>query len=247
MPDIGDFKPKSFWERREGLTGMLIPFLAVVAGGASFIFFGNWIAPLLVSAFQNTLSMLLYGTATVVLLFILIDPRLRNLGFYAYASLMRFLTSWVVSVDPIGIAEEYIDDLKSKLRNIKRQTEKLKGQIQNLQREIKTNKRKVEDNFSIAQQVKKKKARGDVTQRNLMTAKLAMNEAGRLKKSNITLAELLKKLESLYRNLVRVEEASEFLIRDTVSELDLQKRQRKAISRGHNWSFVLLSNHGIRH
>jgi hypothetical protein len=57
-----------------------------------------------------------------------------------------------------------------------------------------------------------------------------MRESGRLQKSNVTLAELYKKLEMLYRHLNKVEEASSFLIQDTESELDLQKRQRKAIN-----------------
>lgn len=230
MPGVEEFKPKSFWERREGTTGMLMIVLGVVAAGASFIFFGNWIAPLLITAFKNTLNMLLFGIATFVVLYILWDPRFRNLAFYAYASLMRFITSWFISVDPIGICEEYIDDLKDKLRNIRNQIEKLRGQMANLQREISTNQRKMEDNFQVAKQVKKRSAEGQASSKTLMHAKLAMRESGRLQKSNVTLGELYKKLEMLYRHLNKVEEASSFLIQDTESELNLQKRQRKAIN-----------------
>ena len=223
-------QPKSFWERREGVTGMVIPVLAGVAAIASFIFFGNWVAPLLITAFKNVLTMTLFGAATIAVLFVLFDPRLRNLLLYAYASGMRFLTSWFISVDPLGICEEYIDDLKDKLRNIRKQIDKLKGQMVNLTREIGTNKRKMEDNFGMAQHVKKKEATGKASSKSMMHANLKMREAGRLKKSNVTLKDLLIKLEMLYRNLCRTEEAAEFLVRDTESELDLQKRQRKAIN-----------------
>lgn len=230
MSNIESFKPKSFWERREGMTGMIVPVIAIILLGGSFIFVGNWIAPLIVSALKNTLSMILYGGALAAILFVLFDSRFRGLGFYAYASIMRFITNWFVSVDPIGICEEYIRDLRDKLLNIKKQVEKLNGQMVNLKREITTNNDNIKKNISMTSRIKAKQLNRTATSKNMMSAKLAMNESGRLKTSNQTLSNLFQKLELLFRNLVKIEEASEFLIRDTESNLDLQKRQRKAIN-----------------
>lgn len=229
MSGIENFTPKSFWDRREGVTGMVSIAIMGIAAIASFIFFGNWLAPFLANAFKNTFNMLLYGIGTIILVYVFfIDARLRNLLFYCYASLMRFLTSLAVSVDPVGICREYVDDLREKLGNIRKQIEKLKGQMSNLQREISANKRKMEDNFSKVKQVKRKGSQAN--SKSLMAARLALRESGRLEKSNVTLGDLYKKLEMLYRHLNRVEEASTFLIEDTESGLGVKVRERKAVN-----------------
>ena len=66
-------KPKSFWKRPEGITGLI--FLAALVAGAGFVITAvNWAA-----IFANTLY--LAGTLAVlgVVVYMILDPKMRAL------------------------------------------------------------------------------------------------------------------------------------------------------------------------
>jgi len=222
---MNDFKPKSFWEKPEGTTGMLVAAGAVVGGGFALYKF----LPFIVVLLDNLFHTILLGLGIAAVSYVVIDPRMRNLLFWGYSSIMRGVTGVFITIDPIGIIETYVDTLKDNLKKIGRQTANVRGQIESLNGEIKTNKRKMEENFSIAQAAKK-----SGNSKYAMNAKLAMRSSGRLQKSSGTLKELLVKLEGLYRTLNKTEETAKFLISDIEDEIQIKKRERKAILAGHS-------------
>ena len=115
LPD--SFKSKSFWERPEGFTGILFGVGAL---------FGLWLlSPVIIAAFHSAVLLGLLAAAVYVLL----DPKFRNLFSYGYKLLMKGLTSLLITINPIGILEEFISRLEKKMEKTNELLEKLWGQI----------------------------------------------------------------------------------------------------------------------
>jgi hypothetical protein len=222
--DFKEFKPKSFWERPEGNTGMIFGAIALIGGGIGLF----KVLPFLITLTQNlfTLIGLVLGLAGTV--YIIADPKFRNLLFYAYKSGMRAVTSVFVTIDPIGIIENYVDTLKDNLKKINLQISNLRGQIEIVKEQISSNENQVQQNMRTVQAALKEPKRYALQQ------KLATRSAGRLQESNKTLKELLVKLEGLYRCLNKTQEAADFLIKDIEDDVSVKKIERKTILASHS-------------
>lgn len=230
LPAAKDFKPKSFWEKREGNTGMILAALGIVGGVALVFKFLDVILPFINRVLDNLLHTILVGGAIFMIIYVVfIDKRTRNLLWYMYKSLCRALTSIFVSVDPIGIIETHMEKAKSHLKNVRVQTSRVRGGIEELQREIKKNANQILNNRQLV-----KAAQESGQKRFEKNAKLAARQTGRLSKQQATYKELLQKMEALYRTLNRVEEAADFLIKDTEDEIKQKKKEREIVSRGHS-------------
>ena len=62
---------------------------------------------------------------------------------------------------------------------------------------------------------------------------LKSRKAGRLKESNMRLEDLYKKMEVLYRVLVRMYENSEIMMEDIKDQVEVKEQERKAIRASH--------------
>jgi len=214
--------PKSFWEKPEGQTGKLFLILFLIAVGYAFFKF----LPLILVLLQNTIyAMVLLGIIGIIL-FLLLDPRFRNLLSYGYKMVMRFITGLIIQLDPIAIIEGYIQDLKKKRESMDQQIGNLRGQMVNLQNEMNDNTKNINNNLKLAS-VAKERGKTDAT---IINAR----KAGRLKDSNISINELYTKMEKLYRILAKMFEASNMLIEDIEDEVKVKKRERKAILAGYS-------------
>lgn len=211
---------KSFWKRPEGVTGVIF-----LVGILAFIGFLVVTLPWAL-IFANTLY--LAGTIAVVggLLFMLLDPKMRQLMWYAYKSVMRKVTGVFVQVDPIGILKSYVEDLEDNLKKMNLQINQLRGQMHKLDELIKTNVREIDTNMRIASQARAK------DKPEVMTLKT--RRAGRLKDSNIKLTELYKKMEILYRVLDRMYRNGEVLVEDVRDQVSVKEQERKAIRASHS-------------
>lgn len=214
-------KTKSFWKRPEGVTG------AIFLGGA--IIGGALILPTLLPAIKLALDTILGTTilliALAAIVYMVIDPKMRNLVGYMYKSVMRWVTSLFVQIDPIGVLKSYVDDLKDNLRKMNRQVSQLRGQMHKLKEQIVNNRRNIESNLDLAS-----KAR-DKNKQNIMILK--SRKAGRLKESNMRLEDLYKKMEVLYRVLTKMYENSEVLMEDIKDQVEVKETERKAIRASH--------------
>jgi len=217
-----DFKPKSFWKRPEGVTGAVVLGGLVIGGGLLLATFG---ASLLALA-QNTLYLTGMLVALGAIVYMVLDPKMRNLVWYMYKSTMRWVTGLFVQIDPIGILKSYVDDLKNNLRKMNKQISQLRGQMHKLKEVIHNNKRNIESNLSLAS-----KAR-DKNKQNIMILK--SRKAGRLKESNMRLEDLYKKMEVLYRVLTKMYENSEILMEDIKDQVMVKEQERKAIMASHS-------------
>jgi predicted nucleic acid-binding Zn-ribbon protein len=212
-------KPKSFWQKPEGITGLL--FLAAIVGGIGFLAVSLPWAVIM----ANTLYMV--GTLAVlgILIYMVLDPKMRNLIFYAYKSVMRAITGMFVQIDPIGILKTYVEELQNNLRKMNKQISQLRAQMHKLKELIVKNEREIKNNLQIAGKAK------ETNKRNVMILK--SRRAGRLKDSNMRLEELYKKMEVLYRVLTKMYENSQILAEDIKDQVMVKEQERKAIHASH--------------
>ena len=217
-----EIRTKPFFERPEGKTGTI--FGIAVIGGLAYLLYT--FLPMLIILAQNTLYLVLMLAALAAVVYVLVDPKFRNLIWYLYKSIMRFITGLFVQIDPIGIIESYIDDLKDNLKKMGKQISNLRGQMRNLKTQIEQNEQMMKQNMSLANRAKEKGID------NVMILKA--RKAGRLQESNLKLADLYKKMEVLYKVLCRMYENSEILLEDIQDKVSVRKREREAIRASHS-------------
>ncbi|WP_233883038.1 PspA/IM30 family protein [Tenacibaculum piscium] len=217
-----NFTPKSFWEKPEGKTGMF--FTALLAGGSMYFLYKA--LPYLVNIVENTLHLGLLLAGLGALIYVILDPKMRNLIFYMYKSFMRWITGLFILIDPIGILKSYIDDLKDNLKKMNKQIAVLKGQMRRLQQIMNENKKNINNNLKLASAAKEKDKKGIMI--------LKSRKAGRLRESNLKLDELYRKMEILYRVLTKMYENSEILVEDIEDQVLVKEQERKAIRASHS-------------
>ena len=183
-------EPKSFWKRPEGVTGTV--FLLAILAGIGFLAFSLPWAVIL----ANTLYMVLTVTALAAVVYMILDPKMRTLVSYMYKSAMRAITGMFVTIDPIGILKNYVDDLKDNLSKMSKQIGNLKGQVRKLSNVMEENDKEISNNMKLASAAKKKG--------NDQQMLLASRKASRLTESNAKYKALHDKMNILYRVLTKM-------------------------------------------
>ena len=215
-------KRKSFWKKPEGVTGSV--FLIALLAGGGYLFFKA--LPFLFSAMSSVLSMTVTLVVIGLLIYMVLDPKMRNLVWYMYKSVMRWITGLFVTIDPIGILKNYIDDLRGNLRKMDQQINKLRSQMHVLKEQIVNNQKSIRSNLQAAS-----KAR-DTDRKDVMILK--SRKAGRLRDSNVKLEDLYRKMEGLYRVLKRMYENSSIMLEDIEDQVKVKQQERAAIRASHS-------------
>ncbi len=215
-------KPKSFWKRPEGKTGTV--FLLGLLGLGGFLIATNLTALI---GFVSTLV----GLAVTLLvlgaiIFMVLDPKMRNLISYMYKSVMRKITGIFITIDPIGILKSYVEDLEDNLKKMGKQIGELRGQSRKLKTMITDNTKEIEQNLLIARKAKE--------QGNQKAMLLSSRKAARLKDTNSKYAALHSKIGVLYKVLTKMYTNSEILIEDTKDQVRVKEQERKAIRASHS-------------
>ncbi|HOY04464.1 MAG TPA: hypothetical protein PLO67_03615 [Saprospiraceae bacterium] len=213
---------KSFWQRPEGITGLLFLAAAVIGGGVLL----SSLLPTLILLAQNTLYLAGMLGALGVLVYTVMDPKMRNLVFYMYKSVMRWITGIFVKIDPISILKSYIEDLEDNLRSMSKQIGALRGQMRQLKGTMDSNNADIQKNMTIAERAKKTSDEKNVA--------LSARKAGRLQDANAKYEVLYKKMEVLYRVLTKMYENSELVLEDTKDQVNLKEQEYKAITASHS-------------
>lgn len=217
-----DPKSKSFWKRPEGITGTV--FGAGLLLGAGYLLYVG--LPVILTLVQNTLYLALMLMALGALVYVVLDPKMRNLVWYAYKSVMRWITGIFVQIDPIGILKSYVEDLQDNLRKMNKQISQLRGQMHKLREMIHINKKEIQNNLQLASKAK------ETSKEAIMILK--SRRAGRLQESNIRLEDLYRKMEILYRVLTKMYENSQILMEDIKDQVDVKEQERQVIHASHS-------------
>jgi hypothetical protein len=211
MGDEVTTKPKSFWEKPEGTTATVVNVVAVAGGGIALFTF----LPAIVALMSNLFWACTFGIGTFALVFISLDKKFRNLAWYGYSSAMRFVTSWFVTIDPIGILKNYMEYLSKNLETMNQQISGLKGQMVRLKGIIDGNKDDMENSLKLAAKAKEKSDTKNIV--------LQTRQAGRLQNSNITLGSLYTRMEVMYRVLSKMYDNADVLLEDLKSEVEVRE------------------------
>lgn len=222
MTDMQPMKPKNFWERPEGITGGL--FMAALVLGGGYLLYQA--LPTLITLASNTLYLAGLLAALAAVIYMVLDPKMRNLVWYIYKSIMRSITGVFVQIDPIGILKSYIEDLKDNLGKMNSQISNLKGQMYKLGEMIKQNNANIKNNLNLAGKAKE-------TGREALMV-LQARKAGRLQDSNVKLEDLYKRMEVLYRVLTKMYENSEIMLEDLSDQVVVKEQEYKAIKASHS-------------
>lgn len=198
--------------------------MAGIAIAAIFLL-NTWL-PVLVGLAQNTLYLSGMLAALAGITYMVLDPKTRNLVWYAYKSVMRWITGFFVRIDPISILKSHIDTLESSLKNLSRQIGSLRGQMRQLKGTMDGNVAEIQKNMSVAEQAKKKNDDKNLT--------LSARKAARLVETNEKYEVLYKKMEVLYRVLTKMYENSEIVLEDTKDQVMLKQQEYEAIKSGHS-------------
>ena len=215
-------EPKSFWEKPEGKTGIFT--LTGIGLGAGYLLYKA--LPFLISLTSNLLYLSFLLLALGALIYLVLDPKVRNLVFYIYKSFMRWITGLFIQIDPIGILKSYIGDLRNNLVKMNKQIAILKGQMIKLKQIITQNEQNINENLKLASKAK------ETDKQAIMVLK--SRKAGRLQESNMRLDELYKKMEVLYKVLFKMYENSEILLEDIQDQVQVKEQERKAIRTSHS-------------
>ena len=227
MSDIVPFEDnlrtrKSFWKRPEGMTGGI--FMLALLGGIGYLVATNIAA--ITALISTTLGLVATLAVLAVMLYMILDPKMRNLIWYMYKSVMRTITGWFVTIDPIGILESYVDDLKGNLAKMSRQIGELKGQMRKLKTIMEKNEAEIKNSMQLASMAKKKGKDNQMI--------LSSRKAARLQEVNKKYNTLHKRMEILYRILSKMYQNSEILLEDTKDNVMLKKQERNAIRASHS-------------
>lgn len=220
--NFGNFKPKSFWERPEGTTGMIVGVGLAIVGAYGLVHALPW----LITLFENTLHLALLALALFGLAWLVFDRRVWALGGYMYRSVMRWITGLFIQIDPIGILRSYAEDMRKALGRMDRQIANLRGQMRQLQNTMQSNESEMGKALQMAGVARQQDRKGVVV--------LKSRQAGRLRESNLTLQALYAKMETLYRVLLKMHESSALLVEDIEAEVDVKSRERAAIQASHS-------------
>ena len=215
-------KPKGFFERPEGITGLIF--------GAGLLVGGGWIVykilPYLANMAENGLRMGASLAALAALIYVVLDPKARNLIWYMYKSVMRWITGVFVQIDPIGILKSYIDDLRDNLSKMNVNIGRLRGQMSQLKTVMDQNAKDIANNLKLAGAARESNKQGQMV--------LKARKAGRLQESNLKYEDLYKRMEILYRVLSKMYENSEIMLEDIQDQVVVKTQERKAIHASHS-------------
>lgn len=214
---------KSFWSRKEGKTGMVVGFAILAALGYGLYH----LLPYLITMTKNLLTLGILGVCLFVLVYLVMDPQVRNLVWYIYKSIMRGLTGLFVQIDPVGIIETYVAHLRKQLENLNNQIQELSGAKRKLADAIDRAKEELDEQLNLAK-VGQKKGLG-VAEITVYT-----NQAGRLKTRIEKYQSLVTKLDTLYRILEKMQKAAKVVILDKTNQVEDIKIQRQEMRTGFN-------------
>jgi phage shock protein A len=212
---------KSFWQRPEGITGAVV--LIGLLFGAGMLW--SQILPTLLYLASNTLYLAGMLAALAVVVYMVLDSKMRNLVWYIYKSIMRSITGVFVKIDPISILKSYLEDLRNNLLKLSKQIGSLRGQMRQLKGLMDSNTAEIKKNMTIAEQAKKKSDEKNLT--------LSARKAARLQEANAKYEVLYKRMDVLNRILTKMYENSEFVLEDTHDQITVKEQEYIAIKTGH--------------
>ncbi len=212
MPDI---TPKFESTSRKVQSFLEGPILPVAAVGAGVIYFWGLIIPFLLKAANDTFHFVTVGLCLGAIFFMIGDPKMRAFLYYLYRSLIRYLTSQFIEIDPIGILKTYKERLEGKLADMDHSIAELAGQKSKVDRIIRKNKDNIEKSLSLVDQAVKT---GDIRMQGVEG-----KQASRLSTQNERMSGDFNRISFLLEVLNKYRQLSADTIQDMGSEISTRQ------------------------
>lgn len=209
---------RTFWQRPEGRVGLVVS-AAVLAGGGYGLFL---ILPSLIVLAQDTLELAGLCLAIAFLFYLVADAKVRAFTAYLYRAFFRALTGFVIELDPIGILQTHIGELRQKLAKMREQLGNLNGQIRRVERAIQENSQLREMALSLAHAGRNDPAHADAS-------RLQARQAVKLEDSNQRLTAMQAQMQTLFRMLKKLSDTSELVLQDMASTVEIKQRERNSM------------------
>ncbi len=221
MNESLDFQGKSFFQKPEGKLGKVVIVLAIIA----FCIGLYYLLPYILILLTNTLHAMFLIGAITLLLFLVTNKRIQTLVSFAFKSLMYWLTSMFVELNPIRVMKIHIENLKNNLVKMNEHITNLSGQIRLLERKISSNKEEVEQSLQVASSAKDNNKK--------MEAWKHVRKAERRRQNTIKLSELLTQIKKVHIVLSRMYEVSSYVIEDLEDDIQQKEIEYKTIKEAH--------------
>jgi uncharacterized membrane protein len=218
---------KSFWARPEGKTGLLF-----IAGFLGLAFLEKTsILSFIINMLTDGIHIGILAAIIVAAGFVLFSPRTHLLFQLA----MNKLTGIVITIDPIGILQNHLIQLRKRRAKLDDQISSVSGSVRLLKDTIQKNHDAANQRMKEAAFAQQQLKAGKITdQAEALRAQLQVtvraNKAGRLEKANISYQQLLTKLQGLYDFLVKWAAHLDAYIEDTDDTVKQAKVQYETLN-----------------
>lgn len=213
-------KTKSFWDTKEGTTGMIFG-----AGVLGLLGWGAYtLMPYIANLLENTVYAIVFGLIAVGLIYaFVIDGTLRNRMWLMYKLMMRALTYSIIKYDPIGVLRETQLNAKKRLRTVDEARTDVKGQVAIIRQTIEGIKADEKKYMSEIEWMKSNgKPAADIQNSAARLGKLSEAEARLTKSFNLT--------SNFYDQLTRAYKALQTIDSNIDFEIDIREREYKAVN-----------------
>lgn len=216
-------KAKSFWDTKEGTTGMIFGL-----GIFGAIGYGAYkIMPFLANLMENTFYTLLFGALSIGLFYALvIDGTLRNRMWLMYKMLMRALTYSIISYDPVGVLRELQKKAKERIEDIANHRNSVNGQVKQVETTVNSLVRDEKDLITKLEIQKKQQADELEVRSNLSKLGKVRASKERMIKAHVQVKGFYDQLNRAYKALVLIDGDLDF-------EINIQEREYKAVTASH--------------
>jgi len=156
-PSLGNFSPKSFWNKPEGKPGMIL--MAIIAAAGAY---GLYLAlPFLIALTENLILLGVLVGVLVGMVALVMNGTVQTLAKNIFQSVCRGIAMAYTTIDPIGILRNQLDDMKSAKKQLDDTIQKFAGSDNKLTS-------KIADKTALIQTLMQK---ADVLRRRLPSAK----------------------------------------------------------------------------
>lgn len=204
----------SFLSRPEGKVGAVMTTGAVVACGLVLY---TMLPPLIILLTNMIYACVLAGVLAGGA-FVVTNKQLRMFISYLYRSFWRTITGAFVTIDPIGIMENYQEDLQKNIDQMSGQIGTLKGQENKLEMVIRKKTAEKERAIALAAEARR--------QGNHEVLTIQSNQMMRIDKSLVNFGDMRSKIQQLLIVLDKMYRYTRMVFEDLKLDIDNRKESR---------------------
>jgi hypothetical protein len=222
-------KAKSFWDTKEGTTGMVVGL-----GIFGAIGYGAYkIMPYLANLMENTFYTILFGALSVGLFYALvIDNTLRSRLWLAYKLLMRAVTYSIIAYDPVGVLRELQKKAKERIEDIAGNRNAVNGQVKQVEATVNS---LLKDEKDLINKLEIQRKNGG----DELEIRSNLSKLGKVRAAIERMKKALDQVKGFYDQLNRAYKALVIIDGDLDFEIGINEREYKAVTAAHTaWKAV---------